>query len=377
MPAQYFICSDVHLGISHSDRKSFEDFLGLPQDGDTLVLLGDILDFWISNEGPADQLKTFVQYWKVLYNLLGALKKRGVRIFYVPGNHDSIVFYGECAANRRPYWGDLLREYCATYRDLVMDTAGYRFPEICEIHYPFLLQNVGTRKFLFTHGHWTQFFWKLFGQDLATTSRPQFWPILKGIANCITHENAGLIRRLFLKYYPNADDFELAKRTQDLGYCIVARHLKNSTAKTVFHKDGPAREPSFRDVGEVANGLREQMDDQSSLEALYQLGCKAEGDKLLEQWSKNEPPEEQIDPVAIALSFGDAKNYRLFNDKSIQVEDVSISTFQGFQYLVFGHFHKPRSNDKATDTGCMLIVNTTRIATYLRIESDGTVRPEF
>jgi UDP-2,3-diacylglucosamine pyrophosphatase LpxH len=76
--------SDVHLGFRGCSAEYLLDFLRSIET-DTLYLVGDIIDLWSLK-------KTF--FWPQAHNnvirtILG-IAKRGTRVVYIPGNHDSV-----------------------------------------------------------------------------------------------------------------------------------------------------------------------------------------------------------------------------------------------------------------------------------------------
>jgi len=82
--------SDVHLGTRGCQAERLLDFLRL-YDGETIYLVGDIIDGWALRSG---------WYWPqphndVVQKLLRKARK-GARVIYVPGNHDEVLrgFYG-------------------------------------------------------------------------------------------------------------------------------------------------------------------------------------------------------------------------------------------------------------------------------------------
>ena len=82
----YFV-SDVHLGLQVSDpdeRESrFVGFLNsLPQETESLYLLGDIWDFWYEYRDVVP--KGYVR----VFAALQALMDRGVNVYFFQGNHD-------------------------------------------------------------------------------------------------------------------------------------------------------------------------------------------------------------------------------------------------------------------------------------------------
>jgi UDP-2,3-diacylglucosamine pyrophosphatase LpxH len=89
--------SDVHLGTRGCQADKLLDFLR-HYEADTIYLVGDIVDGW--------QLKS-AWYWPQLHNdvvqkLLRQARK-GVRLFYIPGNHDEFLrdYYGTHLAASR------------------------------------------------------------------------------------------------------------------------------------------------------------------------------------------------------------------------------------------------------------------------------------
>ncbi len=83
-----YIFSDVHLGAGPEEKevlkqqKIAELFKMVKQDGDRLVILGDLFDFWFEYKQamPKDQFKVLY----MLYDLI----EQGIKIDYVSGNHD-------------------------------------------------------------------------------------------------------------------------------------------------------------------------------------------------------------------------------------------------------------------------------------------------
>jgi len=79
------VTSDHHLGYANSDKAAFNAFLDeLAQEDDLthFVLLGDVVDMW-----RRDASGVFLEGHDTLGKIL-KLKSKGVKIFYVAGNHD-------------------------------------------------------------------------------------------------------------------------------------------------------------------------------------------------------------------------------------------------------------------------------------------------
>ncbi len=74
---------DAHFGrrLDHRRLRAFEGILSLLEPGDTLVLLGDIFDFWFEYPGLVQAAHVPV---------LCALRRASelARVYFVPGNHD-------------------------------------------------------------------------------------------------------------------------------------------------------------------------------------------------------------------------------------------------------------------------------------------------
>lgn len=83
-----YIFSDVHLGSGSKEKelekeqKISELFAMVKEDGERLVILGDLFDFWFEYKSvmPKDQFKVLY----MLYDLI----ERGIQVDYVSGNHD-------------------------------------------------------------------------------------------------------------------------------------------------------------------------------------------------------------------------------------------------------------------------------------------------
>lgn len=109
--------SDVHLGTRGCKAEFLLDFLRNVE-CDCLYLVGDIIDFWkLRSGGHWPQLHS-----ELLRTVMGMVKK-GIRVIYIPGNHD---------------------EFFRDYLDV-------QFGGV-EIHSSFVHQNADGRRFLVLHG---------------------------------------------------------------------------------------------------------------------------------------------------------------------------------------------------------------------------------
>lgn len=80
----FYFVSDLHLRDGEGPQaKRFCRFLDqLPKAGDTLVLGGDIFDLFVGNKG------VFRKKFSAILASIFSAAKRGVKIFYLEGNHD-------------------------------------------------------------------------------------------------------------------------------------------------------------------------------------------------------------------------------------------------------------------------------------------------
>ena len=152
-----FICSDVHLGIHGSGEDALADLMGICDPGDTLILLGDILDFWIADVDDRSMVNIIVANWRDLYKALSKLRDRNVSVVYLPGNHDSFVFALE-AATHVEWCGSVLRR-SKTLQRIQRKIADCRLVSVADIRYPFFK----LKDAMLTHGHAHQLEWRFLG----------------------------------------------------------------------------------------------------------------------------------------------------------------------------------------------------------------------
>ncbi len=104
--------SDLHLGTRGAQAEMFLDFLKHHQ-ADTIYLVGDIVDCWRLKRG---------WYWPQSHNdvvqKLLRQSRKGVRIVYVPGNHDEVL---------RDYTGTHFGGIEVVHRAVHTTTEGKRF----------------------------------------------------------------------------------------------------------------------------------------------------------------------------------------------------------------------------------------------------------
>jgi len=79
------VTSDHHLGSATADKEAFNAFLDVLQNDDKLthfVLLGDVVDMW-----RRDAAGVFLENHDTISKVF-ALQSRGVKVYYLAGNHD-------------------------------------------------------------------------------------------------------------------------------------------------------------------------------------------------------------------------------------------------------------------------------------------------
>ena len=382
--SRHFVCSDVHLGLPFSREDFFyKDFLPRLQPGDELILLGDILDYWISARDV--QLSTAVDSCKDLHNRLVILKRNGIKIKYIPGNHDSFVFYVESRTVPDFYWSEWLFQHCEIFNELHSATREYRLSEVCDIHYPFYRVQIGQKSILFTHGHWVELTWRILAGDvqrfIPVRRLPKFWVVAAALNTCLVHKYADSIRRLYNRYIDHDDAFELTRLAEDISYCVLAEALNDRAVRNTWAGRRPTDVPDNNAIGEMYE--RQDIAFQQELdgyETRTRRACKERGKKLLQQWLREDPPTEQVTKVKRALnSQRYAYNYAITSENGkTKVAYEELSHLANFDVLIFGHFHKPRFVANACDDGCMLQNPRTRtVETFLIIEDDGQLVPSW
>lgn len=79
---RFAVISDVHLRSPHDETTSlFIKTINSLQDIDALILLGDIFDFF-------SVTPFFLKMWADVLSTFENLKKRGIAVYFVEGNHD-------------------------------------------------------------------------------------------------------------------------------------------------------------------------------------------------------------------------------------------------------------------------------------------------
>jgi hypothetical protein len=355
-----FVCSDVHLGTDDSEREAFEQALALCESKDTLLLLGDILHFWISDPTPDVVEHRLATYWDWLYNRLLLLKARGVSIRYVPGNHDPFVFTLYSGTTE---WSADLRAKSTFLQNFEKRVAGrHPLTQVASIDYPFFSAVINGEKWLFTHGHIHQWWWALLGSDsdrgnvgsfrILRNEIPWAFAWLSAVASDKAYKHASLLRTFWKAKeairHPRRflGDVAMLITHEALRASEIARELRTRDWGAVHAKieDAFILYTAMTTEGEamrenVYNGLKE-------LERLFGDMHEEEAAKKTREWIKEYPN-----------SF----NYSIYFDyasgDNISRDPKRVVLLSDFVHFVCGHFHKPTSpvNGKPTcvDSGAM------------------------
>jgi UDP-2,3-diacylglucosamine pyrophosphatase LpxH len=80
-----FFISDIHIGSAGCHAAELLSFLK-SNTADTIYLVGDIFDIWVMRNGIRWNRET-----TALIQHLLKLSRKGIKIIYIPGNHDEVV----------------------------------------------------------------------------------------------------------------------------------------------------------------------------------------------------------------------------------------------------------------------------------------------
>jgi hypothetical protein len=338
------VVSDVHLGVAAGNEAAFGAVLDICDRGDRLVLLGDILDFWIHLEGPDDLEKTVVAQWRHLYRQIEALRRRGVTVDYVLGNHDMFVFILEAYGHLD--WCASVVARCPQLVSLHQALADYRLASVCDIHYPFLKLSAGNSTFLLTHGHAHELTWHFL------TGNPYedgvFVTFLQTAATVLAYRFARELRGVFnLSRAP----IDWVRHTSDLALTITNRHL-------IQYANRNPRLDTLEQRGAFIDSLVREFEhlittaDRSEIEAIEATRAFDQ----LEQWHQ-EPPSAIREATRRYVEENRRElNFRVWSPARSQIamSTARLNDYQTFDKFICGHYHKPRDQSPDHDSGCLL-----------------------
>jgi calcineurin-like phosphoesterase family protein len=431
----WYICSDTHLGVAGSRKDFFGRLLGQVKEGDTLVLLGDIFDYWISalSKDRRDSLDNLVDSWNWLLDKLQIIKelKEQVNIIYIPGNHDTFVFFNEWAysTTNPPWWLSRLYSGNGLFKEISRKTTESRpISSVASIHYPFYKTTLGNKNILFTHGHWTDGIWSIvtggFQDPLLSEPKLPFigeaWPILKATFLSFFYENPGTARRLYLavrgfrqsarffnpvrimksffsKDSPiSLDPLKDEQAVEDLMYFIVsdvivfktryAMEINDFTPEKLDRIDRNIREKArltaeiFENYNQYSKeNLRQYlMEISGSSQSEVERGIQR-GKEAMAKWNHESSVKRQLDYFEARLNQFlnfPVWNYEISPINKNENPKVSSQPFfdKSLKHIIHGHFHIPRNMGMFIDDGCIFEETKYKlIATAVKIDDEGNI----
>ena len=418
----WYICSDIHIGRGGSRQDYLYSTL-IPQikKGDTLVLLGDIFDYWISsNIHGLEQLNAG---WLKLIEKLKQLRNNGIEVIFVPGNHDSFIFYNEWnLAGSSPRWLNRLYEQKTQFAKICDGTTiSSPLSDVATIHYPAFIKTFGRTNILFTHGHWTEQVWSFITNDptdpFIEDTRNTFlktWASVKAHTIAFSYNHPDLMRQLFLGvgklaeiipyFLPEImdergggfggtiaprelDPFVDIRRTEDILF-TVASDVYQDTDISFAMKDPTIENPESQT--HFSQKLKDQIHSQvasAEIDPIELLGQRR-GRKLIPKWTReNNPDREWVYALqrmvniltgeikVFTIENRDNKESRLaFPPRATESDLPQAQKGNNSLILIHGHYHLPRRGSLVIDEGCMLEFRPSfKITTYLKIDAAGRI----
>lgn len=360
------VCSDVHLGTKYAQTNDFYKWLEQREKNEKVILLGDILDFWIYSkyDKKGNLIGRVLSAWGKLWAALSKLKKRGIQIHYVPGNHDVFAFFIE-TADLFPWSRAILRR-SPELQVLKAKTHTIRLRTVAAIHYPFFEMNVQDTRLLFTHGHYQNWGWRL--QTAFNDNPMESTLFLSTAAIVFAHKHARMLRRgvkekEWLRRAENIDDTAMAITN------LVVRSLADAQQMIANDPDGVA------DLIDTAMSIyfggkkRVTVDAELAVrDALLEL-CKMQGAKT----TMHADLENIWDKTMNYLGGNAKKEQSVTIDKPNRRKPV-FTPFKDFltpDKLIFGHHHIPRDDEKKTyEVGGFV----SPVSSFLDVLADGSIQ---
>jgi len=341
---RHLVVSDVHLGVAAGNGDAFRDVLDVCEQGDQLILLGDILDFWIHLEKDENLEDVVVAHWRQLYRQLRHLRERGVAVHYVPGNHDMFVFLFEAYGHLD--WCGSVMTRCPQLLRMHQALADHRLAAVCEIRYPFLKLATGGPSVLYTHGHAHELAWHFL------TGNPYedgvFLTFLETAATVLAYRFARELRGLFNLVQGPID---WVRHATDIALVITNRHL------TEYAKRNP-RLDTLEQRGQFVDSLVTEFE---------RLSSSAEGSEIkaieaaraydrLQQWHRAPAASVRAATQRYLDDHRSELNFHLWSPARSQIamSTSRMQDYRTFDQFVFGHYHQPRDQAPDHDGGCLL-----------------------
>lgn len=355
------ICSDVHLGTAASQDKNFYDRLTRVSEGDTVVLLGDILDFWIfdGDDLAGDLVDRIIGEWERLWDSLNQLSnKKGVTIRYVPGNHDAFVFLVEAYQHPELEWCRAILQRSEVFQEISRATLAKRMTHVASIHYPCFEMSLGNGRTLFTHGHYDNWFWRAIAgiPEDAMRDRPHLSTLLTTASIVYAHKHARGLRAIAARW----EGLERIHHIEDVAisitnavvraYLAAEYQLRGAftTAEDLCRLIDHALAIYCDDLAQVTSvplTKVEQRKIRDSLKTLGKLhGRQADTDMMTIYSNTNAYLNSRGAPPNISLN-------RRVSSHPDGITTDQLSNYCDPDQLVFGHYHNPRMNSPAFDAG--------------------------
>jgi predicted phosphodiesterase len=358
------VCSDVHLGTKYSKRDDFYNWLKDRRSDETVVLLGDILDFWIfsKSDNRGHLVNRVVAEWEILWKELRKLHDNGTTFHYVPGNHDAFVFFIETAVHFP--WSRAVMKRSKEFQLIRDKTKAMRMTEVASIHYPFLQLPVGSQKILFTHGHYSTWGWRQLA-GISDLDRESIL-FLTTASIVLAHKNARILRR-----FVNEKDW------------LTKVHGIEDTAISITNAIVRAYEGALRTLGTRPQNAVKLIDLALSVyfggKPAITMKKEIEIRDALLALSNIQGPNVPKDMEAIwddTMKYlkdgGSARNVHLDVSSAKLTSTPHFTRFVDFVNpapLVFGHHHEPRQHDQAYDVGGFVHPHSTSF----NIRADGSI----
>ncbi len=360
----FSVCSDVHLGTKYSEKKNFYQWLKQRRPHETVILLGDILDFWIfsKHDDKDNLLRRIVAEWEQLWTVLARLQKQGTQIHYIPGNHDVFVFFIE-TADLLP-WSKAVMAHSKEFQFIKKAIGSRLMREVASIHYPFYQVEVGGLKVLFTHGHYEEWYWR---QVAGFSDAPVESALFLTTASIVlAHKYARIVRRA-------VNETDWLKRVHGIEDAAISITNSIVRAHAAAHRS-IEREPQ-KAVKLIDLALSIYFHAKSNISKSEWIAIR---DALL---SLGDIQGRQV-PKDLQAIWDNTMKYlgRSRRERSVTVErdprTTSFTSFSNFltpDRLVFGHYHIPREDDKAYDVGGFV----KPISTYFIVRGDGSIDRDY
>ncbi|WP_156304410.1 metallophosphoesterase [Nitrosospira briensis] len=373
-----FVCSDIHLGTGEAGHAQLLEVMGLCQEGDTLILLGDVLDAWIY-DSPESSLKAVIEWWQWLYWRLKDLAENNVIIHYVMGNHDAFVF--PLHAKNSVKLCKRLVEKSNFLQCLENTVDNYNLQSVATLHSVFMwcpkpllsptASQSGTcvnEPILLTHGHMTEWWWAWSAGSAEVNvfaERPLAMTSIAMISSALLLDARETVRGVW-KYL--SEGIPKGRRMTDVAALVTLETLE----EYILTKGMPDEE--FVDFVDGAWTYLPMMADR-----VIQSSRIGKGIEQLDRWYN----KRDLEDIRVAHEVYLARNQyqQHFTLKKGEMRRTPLTStygsYRNFCHLIFGHYHQPQlieeaSGAKTIDDGALLD-GRPGVITALQINPNGSI----